>query len=297
MKVDPAVQAYIERIYEIPGFFGPLDAVLFARLFEVQDDVSVVGDVLEIGCWHGRSAIMLEYLKSEEEVLHVCDLFDDPPPTRAGMVELAASSGPMPSRAEFEAWFRSFHPRIPLIHQTASSALSATELGLNRFRFVHVDGSHTHEMVSEDIALACELATEGAVLVFDDYANVGHPGVASALWPAVMERGLKPFAASPSKLYVSLGVDWATRYRVAIEEFAAQHGYRWKQTELPGGSIVTVWPIDDSRNLGARVAGRIRRSIRRTLVDRIRRQWNRVFGGLHYLTFGIGDLPELILGI
>jgi hypothetical protein len=141
-------------------------------------------------------------------------------------------------------------------------------------------------MVTKDIALACELATEGGVLVFDDFANIGHPGVAAALWPAIMERDLKPFASSPSKLYVALGGDWAGRYRGAIQEFAAEHGYRWKPTELPGSSIVIVWPINDRKSLGARVTGRMRRSIRRTLA-RFR---------LLPLPWVVG-LPDLTLGV
>ncbi|MEX2049357.1 MAG: class I SAM-dependent methyltransferase [Gemmatimonadota bacterium] len=264
--MDSAAQAYIERMHEVPGFFGPLDAALFARLFEVQDDAGVGGGVLEIGCWYGRSAILLEYLKGERDVLHVCDLFEDTPPTRAGRMELAAFRGQMPTRADFEAWFRSYHPGLPTIHQGPSSALSARELGSNRFRFVHVDGSHTYEAVTQDISIACEIATEGGVLVFDDFANVGHPGVAAALWPAIMQSDFEPFASSPSKLYVTLGSDRAAQYRVAIEELAGQHGHRWKVSELPDeGAILTVWPINERRGLGARVAGRVRRSIRRTL--------------------------------
>jgi hypothetical protein len=262
-RESPA-QADFERIYDVPGFLGPLDVAMFARLFEVQDEAGVIGDVLEIGSWYGRSAILLEYLKKDErEVLHVCDLFEETPPTKAGQMELAAFAGKMPTRADFEGWFRSFHGTVPVIHQGASSGLSPNELGLNRFRFVHVDGSHAYEAVARDIAIACEIATEGGVVVFDDYANVGHPGVAAALWPAVMERDLEPFACSPSKLYATQGRGRAARYRMAMEEFATLDGYQWKVTEIPGSSIVSVWPAAERRALRARVAGRLRRLTRR----------------------------------
>ena len=58
--------------------------------------------------------------------------------------------------------------------------------------------------------------TDGGVVAFDDFANVGHPGVAAAVWPAVMERDLEPFVCSPSKLYATRGSDWAARYRDAV---------------------------------------------------------------------------------
>jgi hypothetical protein len=139
--------------------------------------------------------------------------------------------------------------------------LSATELGPGRFRFVHIDGSHTYEAVARDIDIACELASEGGVLVFDDYANDGHPGVAAALWPAVMRGDLTPFASSPSKLYTTFNDDWAIRYRRAVEELAAGRRYPSKVSELPGSAILSVWPTADRRSLGIRVARRIKRLI------------------------------------
>jgi SAM-dependent methyltransferase len=266
VDLESAAPAYVERIYEVPGFFQPLDAVLFARLFAAQDEVGVAGDVLEIGSFYGRAAILLGFLKDEGDVLHVCDLFEDTPPTRAGQMELAAFSGRMPTRVEFEAWFGSFHDTVPVIHQVPSSVLNASELGPRSFRFVHLDGSHVYEAVMRDIATAGELVAEGGVVAFDDFANVGYPGVAAALWPAVMESDLEPFACSSSKLYATLGRDWATRYRRAIQEFATKHGHRWKVTEISGSCVLSIWPTGERRTFGARAAGRLRRMARRILV-------------------------------
>lgn len=268
-----ATEARIDGIWEVPGFFGPLDADLFARLFEVQAEGGVVGDLLEIGAWYGRSAILLEHARAEREVLHVCDLFEDTPPTRAGRTELAAFTGKMPTRADFEAWFLSFHPTIPVVHQGPSSALNVDELGRARFRFVHIDGSHTYDAVRQDIATARDVAAEDAVIVFDDFANVGHPSVAAALWPALAEPDLIPFACSPSKLYVARSLHWADRYRASIEKLAALMGYRRKLTELPEAVFLSVWSVEQRRPFRARVAGRVRRSFRTARVGaRMRRR-------------------------
>jgi hypothetical protein len=266
VELDSAARTYVERIYEVPGFFGPLDATLFARLFAAQDAAGLAGDVLEIGSFYGRSAILLEYLKDERDVLHVCDLFEDTPPTTAGRMELATFSGKMPTRGEFEAWFRRFHDTVPVIHQGPSSVLNASELGPDGFRFVHLDGSHVYEAVTGDIELACEIASDGGVIAFDDFANVGHPGVAAALWPAVVERDLEPFACSPSRLYAANSRDWATRYRSAIQGFATTYGYRWKLSEISDSSILSIWPTGETRTLRARVAGRLRRMTRHAHV-------------------------------
>jgi methyltransferase family protein len=263
--MESAVLADVDRIYDVPGFVGPLDVELFARLFELQDETGVGGDVLEIGSFFGRSALLLEYLKDEQEVLHVCDLFEATPPTEAGRDELAAFSGDMPTRSDFEEMFRSFEATVPVIHQQPSSELNANELGPNRFRFVHVDGSHVYDAVASDIELACDLATDGGVVAFDDFANVGHPGVAAAVWPAVMERDLEPFVCSPSKLYATRGSDRAARYRDAVWEFATVRGYESKLTEIPESTILSVWSPPVRRSVPARVARRLRRIARHAL--------------------------------
>ena len=173
----------------------------------------------------------------------------------------------MPTRADFEAWFRSFHPEVPVVHQGPSSALDPGELGFERFRFVHVDGSHTYEAVVQDIATACEIVTEGGVVAFDDFANVGHPAVAAALWPALVERDLEPFACSPSKLYVTSSRDRAPGYRAAIDALATQRAYESKVSEMPDGTIVQASGRPVSGDLSLReLAGRVRRSIRRNFA-------------------------------
>jgi len=263
--MSSTAQAHLERIYEVPGFIGPLDVAFFACLFNAQDEAGVSGDVLEIGTFHGRTAILLEYLKGDRETLHVCDLFEDTPPTEAGRHELALSPQSIPTRAEFEERFRRFHTTRPVIHQGPSSDLNVSELGRNEFRFVHVDGSHVYETVQHDIAIANEIVTEGGVIAFDDFANAGYPGVGAALWPEVVTREVDAFACSRTKLYATKGSAWAARYRSAIQDFASLHGLGWRENELATCSVVSVWEASQKRSLRARVVGRRRRLSQRVL--------------------------------
>jgi hypothetical protein len=253
----------IDRWEDVPGFLDTLDAELFLRLAETQARDEIRGHLLEIGVWYGRSAIVLGSLKREDEELHVCDLFETPPPTAAGRRELAEHVAPLegPSRAQFESAYERVHGELPLVHQCASSELSARELGPNRFRFIHIDGSHTYEAVLADIALARELAADECVIVFDDFSNLGHLGVAAAVWPAVVSSEVEPFACTPAKLYTTLEKRHAGEYRDSVETFASEHGTEVRRTDFFGSTSVTAtWAAP--RSLRGRVVDRARRTLR-----------------------------------
>jgi hypothetical protein len=253
----------IDRCEDVPGFLDTLDAELFLRLAETQARRDIRGHLLEIGVWYGRSAIVLGSLKREDEELHVCDLFETQPPTAAGRRELARHDAPLqgPSRAQFESAYERVHGGLPLVHQCASSELSASDLGPNRFRFIHIDGSHRYEAVLADIALARELAADECVIVFDDFSNLGHLGVAAAVWPSVVSSEVEPFACTPAKLYATLEKRHAAEYREAVETFALEHGTEVRRTDFFGSTSVTAtWAAP--RSLRARVVDRARRTLR-----------------------------------
>jgi hypothetical protein len=253
----------IERCKDVPGFLDGLDAALFLRLGEVQARHGIRGHLLEIGAWYGRSAIVLGAVKRQDEELHVCDLFETPPPTAAGRCELAGKDVPLaaPSRTQFEAAYEGVHGELPVVHQCASSMLSASELGANQFRFIHIDGSHNYDAVLRDIALARELAADKCVIIFDDFRNLGHLGVAAAVWPTVVSSEVEPFACTPAKLYTTLEKQHTHAYRRAVETFAAERGNEVRRTDLlESTSVTATWPA--RRSLRARVVNRARRTLR-----------------------------------
>jgi hypothetical protein len=253
----------LDRCNDVPGFLDGLDAALFLRLGEIQARHEIRGDLLEIGAWYGRSAIVLGAVKRQDEELHVCDLFETPPPTAAGRRELAGKGVPLeaPTRTQFEAAYEGVHGELPVVHQCASSMLSASELGANQFRFIHIDGSHNYEAVRRDIALARELAGDDCVIIFDDFSNLGHLGVAAAVWPSVVRNEVEPFACTPAKLYTTLKKQHTHTYRRAVETFAAEQGNEVRRTDLlESTSVTATWPA--RRSLRARVVNRARRTLR-----------------------------------
>src|SRR5262245_52306626 len=117
-------ESVLGSISEIEGWFSPLDARVFIAVDELQRARSVRGDLLEIGVFQGRSAVLLGYFRQEGERLVACDLFER-----------------SRQRRRFEDNWARFHGPLPEVHAMASSELRG--VGLSRsFRLAHVDGGH-----------------------------------------------------------------------------------------------------------------------------------------------------------
>ena len=67
-------RSYIERgIHTVEGWFGRGDAEVFLA---VDAEQAHRGDLLEIGVYLGKSAVLVGYMQRPDERFVICDLFD-----------------------------------------------------------------------------------------------------------------------------------------------------------------------------------------------------------------------------
>jgi hypothetical protein len=219
----PTIDEYVARMHELVlGWFDDVDAAMFRTIDRVHRAIGVEGDLLEIGAYLGKSAILLGYLVRPQERLVVCDLFTNEAldPDLEGD---AAFYGSL-SRSAFEQNYARFHRRPPTVIERPSTELADEGFGRS-FRLVHVDGSHQYDVVRQDIATALELLVDGGIVVVDDYRTVPHAlGVAAAVWQAVTDGNLIPVLATPQKLYAC---------RHGDTETTAELLRRWALEEAP----------------------------------------------------------------
>lgn len=232
----PGVDDYLARINRVPGWFLRTDQLLFPHLNALQRAAGVGGDLLEIGVYRGKSAILLGYFAGPGERLVVCDVFDT-----AG-------------RRQFERRYRRFHERPPLILHFPSRDI-LERAGLARtFRFMHVDGDHGWEAVREDLRTVRALLVEGGLVVFDDHLSALYPGTAAAVWSEVTAGRLIPLCMTPSKLYACLPPgppDWAAGLaawaraqpdlEVAPDSVADRQFLRIRRAQRPSGLRKVYW--------------------------------------------------------
>lgn len=128
------------------------------------------GDVVEVGCWEGRSTIALAHAVAPAAV-HAVDTWEGSP----GEISATLAAAPgrdvyrtfienvdglnvVPHREDWRSYFRRI--RVPI-------------------RFLHIDATHTYDEVRANIEAALPLMVPGGVICGDD---AHHPPVREAVW-------------------------------------------------------------------------------------------------------------------
>ena len=214
------VAEYLSAKDSVPGWFFDADVRLFLAVNELQSRRGIRGNVLEIGAFYGKSAILLGYCLQAGERLVVCDIFEHTGTlTSEGQAEHDNYYTASLRQQEFERHYRRFHQSLPDLIVGPSAQLDRAALA-GQFRLIHVDGGHEYEIVREDILTARALLGPGGIVIFDDWSQPHCPGVAFALWESYRETGMIPLGFSSNKLYAT----WDTT-------FSADDLDRWVQDQ------------------------------------------------------------------
>ncbi|MGH9461103.1 MAG: class I SAM-dependent methyltransferase [Vicinamibacteria bacterium] len=217
MKAEQA-RALVRKTRRIHGWFSPEAAMLFAWIDEIQKSDGVIGDILEIGVHHGKTAVFLgAMLDPDREKLAVCDLFGN----QTGNVSGSGSG----DRQIFERHWQSCSDGLGVqILEKSSTELTAEEVGRNH-RFVHVDGGHTREEALSDLRLAARTTIGDGVIALDDPMTPEWPGVAEAVFHFLSsEEDFCAMAAGFNKMILVRRVA-ADRYTRHFDDERDRHEY------------------------------------------------------------------------
>ncbi|WP_395297961.1 class I SAM-dependent methyltransferase [Kitasatospora hibisci] len=223
----------------IPGWFFRVDQEAFGHLLAAQTAAGRTGDILELGAYLGRSAVLLGDHLQPGERLTVCDLFDSEAGDAENAAEMTMSYRKTLTRTAFEANYLAFHAELPEIVQAPTSVLADGRIPAGSCRFVHIDASHLYEHVAGDIEVArAALADEGLVAL-DDYRSEHTPGVSAAVWQAVFTGGLKPVLLTPMKFYGTWGDAEAAQRTLLARDWRAE-GYTVDEDAIAGARVVRL---------------------------------------------------------
>ena len=224
---------------EIPGWFRWVDQQLFRAILADQAD-RPPSDVVELGTYLGRSAVLIgEYVRPEERFVAV-DLFgrtDLLERTDANRREVDKSYRTL-TRTKFERNYLSQHPNLPYIVEGPSSWV-AEHVAPGSVRFCHIDASHLYEHVRLDARNARRMLQPGGVVVFDDWRSEHTPGVTAAVWESVFLDGLIPVVLTPTKFY-GVFAEPAALVRSAERVMAGSEELWAERQDVAGHSVLRM---------------------------------------------------------
>src|SRR5436190_13526145 len=71
------LKAYKAALPTLEGWLLPDAALMFVAYNQLIAKQGIAGDVMEIGVYHGKSAILMASLRGSDHDLYAIDLFDD----------------------------------------------------------------------------------------------------------------------------------------------------------------------------------------------------------------------------
>ncbi|ROO63267.1 methyltransferase family protein [Micromonospora sp. Llam0] len=187
---------------DVEGWLYPTDAYLMGVINDLQTGHGFRGDIVEIGAYKGKSAILLGFFPAAGESLTVCDIFDSGAMVSDGNAQENAAFYPGLHQADFEKNYLRFHDRLPRVHVGPSEELGKV-VAAGSCRLVHIDGGHTYEVARADMETARRALGSGGVVVVDDWSSAHIPGVAMALWEQYLSGELTPLAFTKGKFYAT----------------------------------------------------------------------------------------------
>jgi hypothetical protein len=175
----------------VDGWLSNVGFWMMSILLQAQRNSGVSGDAVEIGCWEGRTLLLLQRLLSEEELVMGYD------------IELRDQLHRNLDRFRHEGGASVKLRRVDSRGLLSTEILDDSPLGVRVF---HVDGYHTLEMAQNDMELAFATTKRGGIVIVDDFFSVTVPGVTEAYFKLSMDgrtKEFQPFATGGGKLFLS----------------------------------------------------------------------------------------------
>ncbi len=194
------VDEYWDQLDSVDGWVTRTDFRALDALLEWQERTTPPGDLVELGAYKGKSAILIGLHQRADEVFTVCDLFGDTAESAATRQHNDAWYGSW-ARDAFEKQYLRFHTELPKVVHGPSSTILDNVSSRGNVRLLHIDASGIYGDARTDYASAQTLLRSDGVVVSTGWRAEHFYGATAALWESVFTTGLKPIGASSFNFY------------------------------------------------------------------------------------------------
>jgi predicted O-methyltransferase YrrM len=169
----PAIDLYLAQRYErVRGMSSRFAAAICGHLIRRQTELSVGGDLIEIGTFEGRFFIAMALGLTAGETALGIDRFDWPDANIEARFHANCAAHGI-ARGRYLSW------------RADSRAITSDglreKLGGRPVRFAHIDGHHSRDCLTNDLELITPLLRRDGIICLDDMLHPGYPMMISAV--------------------------------------------------------------------------------------------------------------------
>jgi predicted O-methyltransferase YrrM len=170
---------------QVEGFIAPEAMAMWDILLDFQSADKITGGILEIGVYHGKSALLLGLHSAKKEPLFLVDLQD-----WGAKENVRRLTGKDAQYIVSNSSLIGEHPEI-------------TSLA-GKLRWIHIDGDHTSQGVRADLENCNRLLSDDGVICLDDFLNTSFPQVSAVTFEFLKDHPdeLKLFLCGYGKGYL-----------------------------------------------------------------------------------------------
>jgi hypothetical protein len=162
---------------QVHGWFAKKSAFVFYLINKIQTQEKIQGDIFEIGCHLGKTAVFLSHFLNEKERLVVCDVFNNQKQNTSNSGYSPHLSVSLFLRNLTKYGKKNYNLRILNCNSLKLNSKKITR----KFRMIHVDGGHSLKETKSDLKLSFDCLLDNGVVVLDDVFNRDWPDVAEGL--------------------------------------------------------------------------------------------------------------------
>ncbi len=239
-KAEPRpFERYQAEFNDIPGFFQLDSMVLWDFFLGAQARQGISGDLLEIGVYKGRSAVLgALYMRPEERAFFVD-------------ISLPKDTQNLIKRAKLR--------NCVFLERRSGNLLSEGALreSLGGFRWCHIDGDHTGYSTTQDLYSAAYLVSENGIICVDDFFNLRYPQLTAAVYAflGVHASQFRMLFCGANKCYICRASGYAAYERDIRDSLAAHiraHNLQaqiYKTSYSSDNGCFSMWMRDGDREV------------------------------------------------
>lgn len=165
----PAFDDLASAVEATEGWFPRESAAVWDCLLRQQSAARLAGNLMEIGVWHGRSAIMLAaHARLDQDRVVLADHYPRRQEIAAALKRVSRSESEKINVLQADSQTLIYHPNLQKAART--------------YRWIHIDGEHTATALMADLAVANVLLGNYGIVAIDDIFNAWYPQLSDALF-------------------------------------------------------------------------------------------------------------------